>query len=104
MAPEGSIKAYEDKISELEAKVKLTSDPESIMAFTRQVEELKSRVAELRIFANIEIGRNRMEEIAAEMEANPLTIKVNVDDADLQSHAAGYPGAVQEGAESGQEP
>lgn len=84
VAPEGSIKAYEQQISELEAKVKLTPDPESIMAFTRQIEELKSRVADLQIYANIEIGRNRMEEIAAEMAANPVTIKVNVDESDLQ--------------------
>lgn len=84
VALEGSERALQEQIKELEVKAELTPDPKSILSFRLQIEELQRQLSDLEFNVKLERGRERMKEIAAEMEANPVTIKVNVDDSDLQ--------------------
>ncbi len=94
-APEGSIAWHEGKVSELESKMKLTIDPDSIMQMTREIEEHKRNIADLKIWVNIENGRQRMrdlyKEMCDELKNDPLKIKLQIDKGEIKNELLDIP-------------
>lgn len=94
-APEGSIAWHEEKVSELESKMKLTIDPDSIMQMTREIEEHKRNIADLKIWVNIENGRQRMrdlyKEMCDELKNDPLKIKLQIDKGEIKNELLDIP-------------
>lgn len=89
--PENTIKWYEDKISEIETKIKLTTDPDAIMTLQQEIEQHKEKISELKIWVNIVNGSERMKELEAELNAKPLTIKIKVDKGEISKELKDIP-------------
>ena len=76
--PEGSIADYEKQISELNKKISLSVDPQSIALMTQQVKELELSIWDLKVRARIEGDREGFDRMVQDIEATPLSVDVKV--------------------------
>ena len=91
-APAGSIADYENQIKEIEAKIKLQVDPDSIEALMREKMALEEKIGTLKGKLEIELKKEEALKKAKDfLQKNPLELKVNLDTEQLQSEARKMP-------------
>lgn len=90
-APEGSIAALKDRISAIEKQINNATTDNERYKLAEQAEDLRGQIKELQIPIKLVEGREAWKEMEERLDANPISIPVEIDVSGMPEQLEGLP-------------